>query len=111
MTATAEPPPPASLSARIPLRLERRLSPQRRWQAALVPFGSLLLAFAIVGVLLALVGNNPFSALSQVVRAAYSFVTQGLGSAILVGRDGVFGPGTACPRSTPPAGCRARSRR
>jgi simple sugar transport system permease protein len=69
VTATAEP-PRASLSARIPLRLERRLSPQRRWQAALVPFGSLLLAFAIVGVLLALVGNNPFSALSQVVRAA-----------------------------------------
>jgi ABC-type uncharacterized transport system permease subunit len=69
VTVIAEP-PRASLSARIPVRLERRLSAQPRWQAALVPFGSLMLAFVIVGVLLAIVGNNPFSALSQVVRAA-----------------------------------------
>jgi simple sugar transport system permease protein len=69
VTVTVEP-PRASLSARIPVRLERRLSAQRRWQAALVPFGSLMLAFVIVGVLLAIVGNNPFSALGQVVRAA-----------------------------------------
>lgn len=69
MTVTAER-PRAPLTARIPVRLERRLAAQRTWQAALVPIGSLALAFVIVGVLLAIVGNNPFSALSQVVHAA-----------------------------------------
>ena len=52
------------------IRIERRLA-QPRWLSVAVPIGSLLVAFAIAGVVLLLTGHDPLSTYRQLFEAAF----------------------------------------
>ena len=53
------------------IRIERRLT-QPRWLAVAVPVGSLVVAFAIAGVVLLLTGHDPLSTYKQLFQAGFT---------------------------------------
>ena len=53
------------------MKLERRLT-QPWWLSVAVPVGSLVVAFAIMGVVLALTGHSPWETYRKIVEAGFS---------------------------------------
>ena len=53
------------------MKLERRLS-QPRWLSVAVPVGSLVVAFAIMGVVLALTGHSPGDTYRKILEAGFT---------------------------------------
>ena len=74
------------------MKLERRLT-QPWWLSVAVPVGSLIAAFAIVGVVLALTGRDPWETYREIVDAG--FTGNGAMSATLISATPILFTGLA----------------
>ena len=89
------------------VKLERRLT-QPWWLSVAVPVGSLVVAFAIMGVVLKLTGHSPWETYRKIVEAG--FTGSGALSATLISATPILFTGLGCGRGLPHAALQHRRR-
>jgi general nucleoside transport system permease protein len=96
MTSTATSPAQPDRRRRLPfhVRIEPRITPAPRWLPAVVSIGAIIVALILGGIILAIVGGDPFRAYGHIARA--SFGSWGVLSDTLVKATPLILVGLAC---------------